>query len=766
MAPQGDKAQNPRACAAVTHDRGGFGAKRKRAIPTMRAAHPRRGVLSRLAELAAPVVHAPGAAARRRAGAWLLAMACQLFSVHHVAAQVAVNATVNLDSTLAVLPEYGMGIHTSVYDNSLWYVDSPGSGGDDNFDLLPSRLDGAGIDVLRYPGGGYADVFHFSLGKSSFDGGMTGHGLSPYWGVEGNYGYMGPKADFGNFIKLLDATQSKTVITVNTGSAIKYNSPSALGIPTHAGQPKEAAAWVAYANADPAIYQTAADKVIGIDEQGNDWKTAGYWAKLRASTASEFSGWATADGVYDARNAFLAINRDAPVGIKYWEIGNESFGTAYYGGSPRNLSVPLKDDGNYHGYALNYAAPYDGTLRDDHPALSPASYGQQVNAFTAAMKAVDPTIKVGAVLTTPRTTASDLSNPIGDYRWSFADLNDDGVKQPSEPYWNDEVLSQTDPVLGKVADNVDFVIAHWYPGGNATTILDEPRLTIPTMINGTTAGLDSGSNAGLRDAIAAWRTDGNAQALEIFLTETDGYGGSTQASDGKFAADAYITFFENGVSNVDYLELHNNQFMAENTNVPNFAYFGIQSVHLLAEPGDRLVATTTTESDVRIHAAVQDDGTIALMVINNNTSSRAVTFIVDGATLAAAGVRFQTDGDTALASANLAGLGNTFSTTVPSRTLQVFLIPSVSDPGDFTSDGLVDGADFLAWQRGESPNSLSAEDLADWVANFGPESTGSAPVPEPPCDALLAIAAAALMCCRPRIVLTGPLPSTGRAAER
>ena len=33
---------------------------------------------------------------------------------------------------------------------------------------------------------------------------------------------------------------------------------------------------------------------------------------------------------YDSRNAFLAIDRNAPVGIKYWEIGNENFGNAYY----------------------------------------------------------------------------------------------------------------------------------------------------------------------------------------------------------------------------------------------------------------------------------------------------------------------------------------------------------------------------------------------------------------------------------------------------
>ena len=54
-------------------------------------------------------------------------------------------------------------------------------------------------------------------------------------------------------------------------------------------------------------------------------------------------------------------------------------------------------------------------------------------------------------------------------------------------------------------------------------------------------------------------------------------------------------------------------------------------------------------------------------------------------------------------------------------------------PGDFNCDGFVDGDDFLAWQRGESPSPLSAIDLADWEANYGmsPLSAAVRAVPEP-----------------------------------
>ena len=39
--------------------------------------------------------------------------------------------------------------------------------------------------------------------------------------------------------------------------------------------------------------------------------------------------------------------------------------------------------------------------------------------------------------------------------------------------------------------------------------------------------------------------------------------------------------------------------------------------------------------------------------------------------------------------------------------------------GDFDNDGDVDGNDFLEWQRGNSPDPLSAADLAAWQSNYG-----------------------------------------------
>lgn len=65
--------------------------------------------------------------------------------------------------------------------------------------------------------------------------------------------------------------------------------------------------------------------------------------------------------------------------------------------------------------------------------------------------------------------------------------------------------------------------------------------------------------------------------------------------------------------------------------------------------------------------------------------------------------------------------------------------------GDYDGDGDADGADFLSWQRGDSPSPLSLSDLADWKANFGIEprllAATSIAVPESATGVLLIMAA-------------------------
>ncbi len=64
-----------------------------------------------------------------------------------------------------------------------------------------------------------------------------------------------------------------------------------------------------------------------------------------------------------------------------------------------------------------------------------------------------------------------------------------------------------------------------------------------------------------------------------------------------------------------------------------------------------------------------------------------------------------------------------------------------SIPGDFDGDGDVDGRDFLAWQRGESPTPYSTGDLSEWQNAYnGGLLAGSDAVPEPTSLVLLCLA--------------------------
>ena len=442
----------------------------------------------------------------------------------------------------------------------------------------------------------------------------------------------------------------QAVITVDYGSALKLSGSTTVA-PDFGGQPQEAAAWVAYANADPSIYGTGSDVTLGVDQQGNNWRTAGYWAKLRASTANQYLTWATADGVYNSQNSFLAINRSAPAGIKYWEIGNETFGTGYYSHDSST------------GYSTDYHVPYNGTNRRANANLSPAHYGQQVVQFSNLMKAVDPSIKIGAVLSTPPD----------DYSWDSS----------GGQHWNDQVLSQPG-----ISSAVDFAMVHWYPSipeeytaftdtmwngqplngkfdytdsnGNGfydagepsepvtavnkgDSLMPFPAQKINTMING--AGTHTGMNKGVKDYLSQY----GLPSAKIMVTEFNYFGhvwtGAAQdptnyepAADALFVADSYATWLEDGVTSVQYLELSKNTFLGDTSSLTRGpAFYAIDLLNKMSNPGDSTITSTSDNGNVRIHSVKRADGSVALMLLNEGLTAASIDVSISGSLLSSAG---------------------------------------------------------------------------------------------------------------------------------
>jgi len=542
------------------------------------------------------------------------------------------NVTINATNVISTVPPDAFGIFMAVWDT--W-----GSS-------TPTELEQAGVTAMRYPGGGYADNYRWSTYLMTPDDGETT-----------NLGYLSGATDMGHFIQLMSNAQALAVISVDWGSGFLWNSNrTAMAVPSTNGSPQEAAAWVAYCNASTNIYGTTNDVTIGVDAEGNNWQTAGYWAMIRAASPLAHN---------DGTN-FLRINRSAPVGIKYWEIGNEPYGNAYY-------------DTGTDGYECDYAVPYPYTTypRYTNSLLSPTAYGQAVKAFSIAMKAVDPTIKVGAFSSTPP----------GDYSWDYISGVNNGQ------HWTPLVLAQC-------GSNIDFVIVHWYPNFSdnlGTNLLSEVGSVIPVMINGTGPYPHTGTNSGLEDWITNYCP--NPANVQICVTEfgADNYPYLVAGTNGMpilgpvealFAADCYSTWLNYpAFANADWLDFDGNSFLG-NGNGP--VVCAMQMLRHLCNPGDAFVQATSDTSNLRVQGVARQDGNLGILLINESiNSSQTVRVAVSNVNLNTTGTIYQFGTGnwtstnevpaTGPGSNSISSVGSTFSITLPAYTMDVLVIPVLSN---------------------------------------------------------------------------------------
>jgi hypothetical protein len=327
-------------------------------------------------------------------------------------------------------------------------------------------------------------------------------------------------------------------------------------------------------------------------------------------------------------------------GVKYWEIGNEIYGNGEYG------------------------ADWEEDLHSSH---TPTTYGQNVATFASAMKAKSSGIKIGAVLCAPGN-------------WP------DGVS----PDWNSNVLSQC-------GTSIDFVIVHWYPqgpGGESDSGLLGDTSAISAMVSS------------LRSLISTY-CGSNAPNVQILVTETN----SVSSNPGKqsvslvnalFTSDDYMTWLENGVTSVDFWDVHNGPNTGGNNSsslygsatygdygilsvgsspepaaeTPFASYYGIQMLTHLGKSGDTMVSASSNQSLVAAHAVKNASGNLSLLLINKDPNNAYnVTVNLSGYTPTSSATLYnygKTSGT--IGSSNLSGIGTSFTTTIQPYSLNTVVM--------------------------------------------------------------------------------------------
>ncbi|WP_307873005.1 cellulose binding domain-containing protein [Paractinoplanes ovalisporus] len=399
---------------------------------------------------------------------------------------------VDVRAGLATVGSGALGVNHAIWDSQL------------GTPAVADLLKDAGVRMLRYPGGSYADIYHWRD--------HTAPG-----------GYVAPDTDFDTFMAGARRTGAEPMIIANYGT----------------GTAQEAADWVRYANI-----------------------TKGYAAR-------------------------------------YWTIGNENYGNGHYGSAWE---------------------------ADDHADKSPKEYAATVVAYAQAMKAVDPTIKIGAVLTMP-----------GNWPDAIVGTGDQGS-------WNQEVLTRAGSVI-------DFVDVHWYPGGSsaAETLTKSSQIQDAAFLLRRQIDSYAGTNAG---------------RITISMTETNVDVGRNTQPGALFLADVYSGLLAQGVFTVHWWNVHNglgtvstvagqtdyNDFgllssgncNADNTvcqpplNTPFAPYYALKLMGQFARPGDRFVGAGTDNALIGSHAVRRANGDLAVLLINKDPdAARTVALNYHGFTPAA-----------------------------------------------------------------------------------------------------------------------------------
>ena len=307
-----------------------------------------------------------------------------------------------------------------------------------------------------------------------------------------------------------------------------------------------------------------------------------------------------------------ASNGDA---VKYWEVGNEVYGNGTYGA---NWEADSHCDTSPSGGPVTIGSEPSQTYN-----CGPATYASNVAQYITAMHAANANAKVCAVLTTPGFWPDNVTN-----------------SQTSPQPWNQTVLT----ALGS---SLQCVIVHYYPGGSSAAGM----LTDPADIAGIVSTLHS--------EISQYAGISNATSIPVIVTETNSTIDMDTQPGALFTADMYMTWLENGATNVDYWNEHNgagtistvngatdygDQGMLSNgssssgttepsAETPFAPYYAVEMLSKLGSPGAQMVTSTSGNSLVRTHAVRAADGSLNVLIDNEDpANSYAVSLAYSGFT--------------------------------------------------------------------------------------------------------------------------------------
>ena len=291
-------------------------------------------------------------------------------------------------------------------------------------------------------------------------------------------------------------------------------------------------------------------------------------------------------GTSNEAAAWVSNVKNNNYGFKYWEIGNECYGT-------------WETDSN--------SLPHD-----------PYTYAVRAAGYFKLMKQADLTIKIGVpVVTGEDDSANGYTNhPIYNARTGITHYG-----------WTPVVLA----TLKSLGITPDFVVHHVYPEYGK----DDDQTLLQTSTNW---ALDA---ADLRQMISDYMGEQGTN-IQLFCTENNADAGSqgkqsTSIVNGLYLADSLAQLMKTEFNSFIWWDLRNStdtagDFSASlygwrtngdlgiignaNTRYPTFYTFKL--MQYFTQPGDTVLNTTSDYSLLSSYAARKADGALALLIINKS----------------------------------------------------------------------------------------------------------------------------------------------------